>query len=188
MGGAAGLADGPCVPDHEQGGEAPATPVRVHPRPFLVHHTADGGTRRARVVRRRPGPLRGLRHDGQDHVFVGLPALGLRRARRLPAIGAAGSGASRADPGGERQRPLRARADPRNGIRTGAMNIRPELRDATAATIEDAVAHADPMALRGLLYQLTGDETIAATEVELVRAGNSEAMALARREVPALRA
>jgi 4-hydroxyacetophenone monooxygenase len=68
------------------------------------------------------------------------------------------------------------------------MNIRPELRDATDATIEDALAHADPMALRGLLYQLTGDETVAATKVELVRAGNSEVMALAPREIPALQA
>src|SRR3984893_16237661 len=30
--------------------------------------------------------------------------------------------------------------------------------------IDDAVKHADPMVLRGLLYQLTGDESIAATQ------------------------
>ena len=68
------------------------------------------------------------------------------------------------------------------------MKIRPELRSASDATIEDAVAHADPMALRGLLYQLTGDESIAATEVVLVRAGNAEAMALAPHEVANLQA
>ena len=36
--------------------------------------------------------------------------------------------------------------------------VRQELRDASDAVIEDAVVHADCMALRGLLYQLTGDE------------------------------
>ncbi|WP_433286075.1 flavin-containing monooxygenase [Pseudonocardia sp. CA-142604] len=68
------------------------------------------------------------------------------------------------------------------------MTIRPELRSASDATIDDAVTHADPMALRGLLYQLTGDESIAATEVELVRAGNVEVMALAPHEVANLQA
>jgi len=32
---------------------------------------------------------------------------------------------------------------------------RPELLEASDETIDDAVAYADPMALRGLLYQLT---------------------------------
>jgi 4-hydroxyacetophenone monooxygenase len=41
--------------------------------------------------------------------------------------------------------------------------IRRELLDASDATIEDALAHGDPMILRGLLYQLTGDPEIAAT-------------------------
>ena len=41
---------------------------------------------------------------------------------------------------------------------------RPELLEATDAQIEDAVRHADPFVLRGLLYQLTGDESIAATK------------------------
>ena len=40
-----------------------------------------------------------------------------------------------------------------------------ELLTATDETIDDAVKYADPMVLRGLLYQLTGDERIAATEV-----------------------
>jgi 4-hydroxyacetophenone monooxygenase len=40
-----------------------------------------------------------------------------------------------------------------------------ELRDATDEQIDDAVQYADPLALRGLLYQLTGDEEVAATKV-----------------------
>jgi 4-hydroxyacetophenone monooxygenase len=43
---------------------------------------------------------------------------------------------------------------------------RPELLEASDETIDDAVAYADPMALRGLLYQLTGDESVAATRVK----------------------
>src|SRR3954453_21099133 len=48
---------------------------------------------------------------------------------------------------------------------------RPELLAADDATIEDAIAHADPMVLRGLLYQLTGDPEVAATSVKKVLAG-----------------
>jgi 4-hydroxyacetophenone monooxygenase len=48
------------------------------------------------------------------------------------------------------------------------MTERPELLTATDEIIDDAVRHADPMVLRGLLYQLTGDESIAATEVAAV--------------------
>src|SRR5262249_6376722 len=40
-----------------------------------------------------------------------------------------------------------------------------ELLGATDQQIEDAVGYADPMALRGLLYQLTGDERVADTAV-----------------------
>jgi 4-hydroxyacetophenone monooxygenase len=43
---------------------------------------------------------------------------------------------------------------------------RRELLEATNEQIEDAMAHADPMVLRGLLYQLTGDEEVAATTVK----------------------
>ena len=43
---------------------------------------------------------------------------------------------------------------------TGALPTRPELRAADDAVIEDAIAHADPMVLRGLLYQLTGDPEV----------------------------
>ena len=39
-----------------------------------------------------------------------------------------------------------------------------ELLEATDEEIDDAIQHADPMVLRGLLYQLTGDESIAAIE------------------------
>jgi len=49
---------------------------------------------------------------------------------------------------------------------------RPELLAASDETIDDAVIHADPMVLRGLLYQLTGDETLGAdVHVTEVRAG-----------------
>src|SRR5580698_8860678 len=44
-------------------------------------------------------------------------------------------------------------------------NSRSELLEATDAQIEDAVQYADPVVLRGLLYQLTGDDEIAKTEM-----------------------
>ena len=43
-----------------------------------------------------------------------------------------------------------------------------ELREASDETIEAAVQAADPMVLRGLLYQLTGDEEVAATKTDPV--------------------
>jgi len=46
------------------------------------------------------------------------------------------------------------------------MTVRHELLEATDETIDDAVKFADPMVLRGLLYQLTGDESVATTEVK----------------------
>src|ERR1700685_1491152 len=48
---------------------------------------------------------------------------------------------------------------------------RPELLEASDETIEDAVKYADPMVLRGLVYQLTGDESLADTKLERVEAG-----------------
>src|ERR1700761_3604470 len=39
--------------------------------------------------------------------------------------------------------------------------VRQELLEASDETIEDAVQFADPLVLRGLLYQLTGDEALA---------------------------
>lgn len=58
------------------------------------------------------------------------------------------------------------------------MTVRDELLDATDETIDDAVKYADPMVLRGLLYQLTGDESVAATEVKGRVLGLVEAMIL----------
>src|SRR5208337_3177067 len=49
-----------------------------------------------------------------------------------------------------------------------------ELLTATDETIDDAVKYADPMVLRGLLYQLTGDESIAATKVATMTIRNVE--------------
>ena len=54
------------------------------------------------------------------------------------------------------------------------ISSRPELRAADDAVIEDAVAHADPMVLRGLIYQLTGDPEVAATGVKSIQAGFAE--------------
>ncbi len=48
---------------------------------------------------------------------------------------------------------------------------RQELLEATDAEIDDAVAYADPTVLRGLLYQLTGDEAIAAIPHETAMMG-----------------
>lgn len=54
---------------------------------------------------------------------------------------------------------------------TAAVTGAPELRTASDEQIERAVAHAEPMVLRGLLYQLTGDEQAAATRVTVDPAG-----------------
>ena len=57
------------------------------------------------------------------------------------------------------------------------VSSRPELRAADDAVIEDAIAHADPMVLRGLIYQLTGDPEVAQTGVRRVQAGFAQAVA-----------
>ncbi|MBI3759034.1 MAG: NAD(P)-binding protein, partial [Deltaproteobacteria bacterium] len=54
------------------------------------------------------------------------------------------------------------------------MSERSELLTATDEMIDDAVKHADPMVLRGLLYQLTGDESIAATHGTTADARDSD--------------
>ena len=57
---------------------------------------------------------------------------------------------------------------------------RPELLEATDETIADAVQYADPMVLRGLLYQLTGDEELARVRLApqgAARGGNLQAVA-----------
>ena len=59
------------------------------------------------------------------------------------------------------------------------MTERPELLDATDEMIDDAVKYADPMVLRGLLYQFTGDQSLQATEVTSIQFGFLEAQVLA---------
>jgi 4-hydroxyacetophenone monooxygenase len=54
----------------------------------------------------------------------------------------------------------------------------PDLPDATDEFIDDAVRFADPMVLRGLLYQLTGDDAVADTKVEPVLLGFLETQAV----------
>jgi 4-hydroxyacetophenone monooxygenase len=66
-------------------------------------------------------------------------------------------------------------------------HVREELLTASDAVIEDAVAHADLLALRGLLYQLTGDEEVARARLHPVNsatalAGGDDDTALLRRK------
>jgi 4-hydroxyacetophenone monooxygenase len=63
---------------------------------------------------------------------------------------------------------------------------RSELLEATDEQIEDAVGYADPMVLRGLLYQLTGDEEVAGTHIARVGAGIGRALSVASDEEIAL--
>jgi 4-hydroxyacetophenone monooxygenase len=60
------------------------------------------------------------------------------------------------------------------------MTVRSELLTATDETIDDAVRHADPMVLRGLVYQLTGDESIAATQAATITIRNVELSVVAK--------
>src|SRR5690349_4942215 len=53
---------------------------------------------------------------------------------------------------------------------------RSELLEATDEAIADAVSQADPMVLRGLLYQLTGSEEVRETQVKTTIIGYSEAV------------
>ena len=53
---------------------------------------------------------------------------------------------------------------------------RAELLHASREEIALAVEHAEPMVLRGLLYQLTGDEAVAATEIEIDPTGFQTSM------------
>jgi 4-hydroxyacetophenone monooxygenase len=60
---------------------------------------------------------------------------------------------------------------------------RPELLAADDATIDDAVKYADPLALRGTLYQLTGDQELLDIELKtLVVGGYREMRLVARKE------
>src|SRR3984957_15741083 len=54
------------------------------------------------------------------------------------------------------------------------MTDKSELLKATDEIIDDAVKYADPMVLRGLLYQLTGDESIASTQAATADIRHSE--------------
>jgi 4-hydroxyacetophenone monooxygenase len=64
--------------------------------------------------------------------------------------------------------------------------VRQELVEASRGQIEAAVAHAEPMVLRGLLYQLTGDEEVAATRIATDPTGFQTAMMVASDEDVAL--
>ena len=61
------------------------------------------------------------------------------------------------------------------------MAKRPELLEASDATIEDAVRYANPMVLRGILYQLTADESLASVSVGFFAAGFLELSAVTDR-------
>jgi 4-hydroxyacetophenone monooxygenase len=62
--------------------------------------------------------------------------------------------------------------------------VNPDLWGATDEEIEQALRAADPMLLRGLMYQLTGDERLTATEVEQGRVGYVELAGLVERDLP----
>jgi 4-hydroxyacetophenone monooxygenase len=64
--------------------------------------------------------------------------------------------------------------------------VAPELLGASDEQIERAVAHAEPMVLRGLLYQLTGDEAVAATRIAVDPSGFQTAMMVAQESDVAL--
>jgi 4-hydroxyacetophenone monooxygenase len=57
---------------------------------------------------------------------------------------------------------------------------RQELLAATDAEIDDAISYADPISLRGLLYQLTGDEEIVAIPHETAVMGMQRCVELWR--------
>ena len=67
-------------------------------------------------------------------------------------------------------------------------HVREELLAASDAVIEDAVVHADLLVLRGLLYQLTGDDEVARARLKVVgprpapAGGDDDDTALLRRK------
>lgn len=69
---------------------------------------------------------------------------------------------------------------------TIAETARPELLDATDEMIADAVSYADPMVLRGLLFQLTADPELKAMPLKKVRFGRVESVAPATDEDTAM--
>ena len=73
-------------------------------------------------------------------------------------------------------------------VSIGTVNVAPELRDSDDATIDAALELADPMVLRGLLYQLTGDLDLVDIELATVGDGFYKALAPAHeRDVEMLR-
>src|ERR1700759_3488799 len=77
-------------------------------------------------------------------------------------------GAALSGPSGRAGLTIRRSSD---GMTRQKIAPRQELLAASDAVIDDAIAYADPMVLRGLLYQLTGDPDVAATGVRTVLAG-----------------
>jgi 4-hydroxyacetophenone monooxygenase len=72
---------------------------------------------------------------------------------------------------------------------TAGASVAWELLEASDERIERAVAHAEPMVLRGLLYQLTGDEDVAATRIAVDPTGFQTFMMVAEEsDVAMLRA
>ncbi|HEY8508678.1 MAG TPA: NAD(P)/FAD-dependent oxidoreductase [Steroidobacteraceae bacterium] len=69
---------------------------------------------------------------------------------------------------------------------TSKVSVRSELLTASDEVIEDAVQYAEPMVLRGLLYQLTGDASLREMELKQTRVGRVETVALSREEDVAL--
>ena len=62
------------------------------------------------------------------------------------------------------------------------MKLSAELAKATDAEIAAAIAQADPLILRGLIYQLTGDEDLAQMQMERVEFGYSHMDRIANAE------
>ena len=96
-------------------------------------------------------------------------------ARLHPSFDAAGSGLTHGPKSDYYQ--IHRHGQIRNGdYREAAqMSDKSELLTATDEMIDDAVKYADPMVLRGLVYQLTGDESIAATQATTAEIKHSEA-------------
>lgn len=78
-----------------------------------------------------------------------------------------------------------AKAD-KDQMETDRMSDKSELLAASDAVIEDALSHADPMLLRGLLYQLTADEDLAEIAIGTMPVGNFFASVVEKEEDIAL--
>jgi len=77
-----------------------------------------------------------------------------------------------------------------SGDLTNVATRRSELIEASDEQIDDAVQYADPMVMRGLLYQLTGDDELAALEVTTTRGrfGSDATTVASPNDVAAIRA